>query len=141
MASYLPGFPAAPKATLKLLRKLDHAFSSLLKGEDSISGETLPGFESGDKKVMSKTDMVRINSLVQSTRVIVVEAMSKEIEEEPQSPSTEQSDTEMDDTYGDYENEVDEDDMGIATVYENTITVLGELLETGILSDPRLSQS
>jgi len=77
---------------------------------------------------------------VQSTRVIVVEAMSKEIEEEPQSPSMEQSDMEVDEMYSDLENDVDEDDMGIATVYEDTITILGELLETGILSGPALGQ-
>jgi len=133
VASYLPSFPAAPKATLKLLKKLDHAFSSLLKGEDSITGDILPGFESGSKKVMSRTDMVRVNSLVQSTRVIVVEAMSKEIEDEPRSPSSEHSDTDMDEIYGDIEKYVDEDDMGIATVYADTITVLGDLLQTGVL--------
>jgi len=137
VASYLPSFPAAPKATLKLLGKLDHAFSSLLKGEDSITGQTLPGFESGNRQVMSRTDMVRVNSLALSTRVIVVDAMSKEIEEEPQSPSTNPSDMEMDEVYGDHENDVDEDDMGIAKVYEDTITILGELLETGVLPGPR----
>ena len=63
-----------------LLRKLDHAFASLLKGEDSVSGETLPGLENGrhSKGAMSRTDMVRCKSLVEATRVQIVEVMSKD---------------------------------------------------------------
>ncbi len=77
--SYLPSFPPSPKAMFSLIRKLDHAFSSLLKGEDSQTGEILPGFEGGMKKGMSKTDMVRAKNLIQDTRVKVVEAMDRDI--------------------------------------------------------------
>jgi hypothetical protein len=55
--TYLPAFPPSPKATFGLLRKMDHAFSSLLKGEDNDTGEILPGFEGGMRGGMSKTDV------------------------------------------------------------------------------------
>merc|ERR1711964_764553 len=53
----ISAFPASPKATFALIRKLDHAFSSLLKGEDSITGEILPGFAGGKRAGLTKTDI------------------------------------------------------------------------------------
>lgn len=60
--------------TFQLLNKLDLAFSSLLQGRDADSGDLLPGFESG--RGISTTQKVRIKSLVERTRVLVVEVMS-----------------------------------------------------------------
>ncbi|KAF4626868.1 hypothetical protein G7Y89_g11287 [Cudoniella acicularis] len=131
ITTYLPAFPPSPSATFRLLKKLDHVFSSLLKGEDIISRETLPGFENGKKAGMSKTDMVRCKSLVESTRVIVVDVMSKD--PEPDSGDPEESGVETDSGV-DFDGIDDEDDrheMDVARVYEKTIIQLGELLDSG----------
>ncbi|TVY29644.1 hypothetical protein LHYA1_G000857 [Lachnellula hyalina] len=130
VTSYLPAFPPSPTATFKLLRKLDHAFASLIKGEDSETGESLPGFEAGKRAGMSRTDMVRCKSLVESTRVLIVEVMSRDPEIEKDTP--EQSDMETDAMSVD-ENDhgdgvEDEHDMDVARVYEGTIVQLGEIL-------------
>jgi len=131
ITTYLPAFPPAPKATFALIAKLDHAFASLLKGEDYVTGELLPGFRDGTGKGMSKTDMVRCKSLVEITRVSIVEVMSKEAEVEVED-GVEGSTTETDDLM-DVEStwDVDEDkqNMGIAKIYEFTIMQLGELLD------------
>jgi len=130
VSDYLDSFPAAPKATFALIRKLDHAFSSLLMGEDSITGEILPGFKSGKSAGLSRTDMVRIKSLVESTRVLIVEVMSKEIEDEPEEDET---GAETDNMSMDLDENGDDDDdeshhMDIAKVYEDTMMQLGVLL-------------
>jgi len=125
---YLPAFPPAPGATFGLLRKLDHAFSSLLKGEDIVTGERLPGFEFGKKAGFSKTDMVRCKSLVEATRVLVVEVMNKE--PEPETEMEDETGHETDVSMG-MESSIWDDDghnMDVARVYEATIVQLGELL-------------
>jgi len=140
VTTYLPAFPAAPKATFGLLRKLDHAFSSLLRGEDSLSGEILPGFEGGRSRGMSRTDMVRIKSLVESTRVIIVDVMSKEIEVEES--VAEESEMETDaETEMDWDQEEGNHDMDVARVYEATIMQLGEMLSGGTAYDAGSGQS
>jgi hypothetical protein len=134
VTSYLPAFPAAPKATFALIRKLDHAFSSLLRGEDTVTGDILPGFSGGKKAGMSRTDMVRCKSLVESTRVTVVEVMGKEIEEEYDGEGMDESGAEADATDVDMESAWDADEdrhnMAVARVYEVTILALGEHLES-----------
>jgi hypothetical protein len=125
--TYLPAFPPSPKSTFGLLRKLDHAFSSLLKGEDSDTGELLPGFERGMRAGMSKTDMVRCKGLVEATRVLIVDVMNKEPE----------SIEDMDENDGDTNLEEDSGmdieerkvEMDVARVYEQAIVQLGERLE------------
>ncbi len=129
ISSYLPAFPPAPRATLALLRKLDHAFSSLLKGEDTVTGEILPGFGGGMRAGMSKTDMVRCKGIVQSTRVMIVNVIGKGL-------GTEESEVDTDaETETESRMDVDEGtgaegglDMDIAKVYESTIELLGEAL-------------
>ncbi|OBT51404.1 hypothetical protein VE04_07873 [Pseudogymnoascus sp. 24MN13] len=81
VSTYLPAFPAAPGATFGLLRKMDHALASLLVGKDVASGEALPGLEE-EGSGMSRTDMVRCKSIVEQTRVVVVEVMGREGEVE-----------------------------------------------------------
>ncbi|TAQ90873.1 hypothetical protein B7494_g803 [Chlorociboria aeruginascens] len=138
--TYLTAFPPAPGATFALLRKLDHAFSSLLKGEDVLTGERLPGFEGG-RGGMSRTDMVR---LVEATRVLIVEVMSKELDIEVDQASKNgdidhdaemEIETEAESRAGESVwNEEDEMlNMDVARVYEKTIVQLGELL--GSVSD------
>jgi hypothetical protein len=125
--SYLPAFPPSPKATFGLLRKMDHAFSSLLKGEDSDTGEILPGFEGGMRGGMSKTDMVRCKGLVEGTRVLIVDVMSKEPGMEEDADVSE-AETNLEDDTG-----IDADErkfeMDVARVYEQTIMQLGERLD------------
>jgi len=132
MNNYLPAFPPAPIATFVLLRKLDHAFASLLMGRDVDSGEGLPGFGGGRKGGMSRTDMVRCKSLVEGTRVLVVEVMSREDEGESRAETENETDVDMSSV--DRESAWDEDDehlnMDVARVYERTIVQLGEALRT-----------
>ncbi|KAK8116635.1 Conserved hypothetical- protein [Apiospora kogelbergensis] len=73
---YVEAFDPAPTATFLLLKKLDHCFASLLAGKDIRTGETLPGFEQGTRKGMSKTDMVRCKSLAEQTRLLIAVVMS-----------------------------------------------------------------
>lgn len=126
--TYLPAFPPSPKATFGLLRKMDHAFSSLLKGEDNDTGEILPGFEGGIRGGMSKTDMVRCKGLVEGTRVLIVDVMTKgsEVEEEDVEESVVETDVEAG-TSVDAEEQKFE--MDVARVYEQTIMQLGEQLD------------
>jgi hypothetical protein len=141
---WLPSFPPAPVASFTLLKKLDHAFSSLLKGKDSVSGETLPGFGFGNMG-MSRTEMVRCKNLVEATRVAIVEVLAKEgVEDE--SEQTEESEVEKIEEEADVDMDVDdgstgnglEDDeedniedkyaMDVGSVYEKTIWQLGILI-------------
>ena len=78
----MASFPFAPQPTLQLLRKLDCAFSSLLHGQDVISGAPLPGLESGRR--MTVTEKVRLRGLVERTRVQLVDvSKSNDLAEEP----------------------------------------------------------
>lgn len=128
VTTYISAFPPNPRPTFGLLRKLDHTFASLLEGEDSVTGEILPGFSGGKRAGMTKTDMVRCKSLVEQTRVIVVDIMGKEpILERDVDESGAETDGEMDSMGWSAEEEKFE--MDVARVYEKTIVKLGELLE------------
>ena len=137
-SSYLSAFPADPISTFTLLRKLDHAFASLLLGHDVETSDPLPGFQ-GKRGGMSKTDMVRCKSLVEGMRVQIVVVMSGERERDDLKPSeienSEQrgTDSDMDGEYTDPESAWDDDDdqghiMDVARVFEKTIVQLGDLL-------------
>ena len=80
---------------------------------------------------MSKTDMVRCKSLVENTRVEIVEVMNQETEVENEKDSENESMTDAsvaEDGNGEHH-------MDVARVYENTIVLLGELLADS--SSPR----
>ncbi|UNI15310.1 hypothetical protein JDV02_001853 [Purpureocillium takamizusanense] len=135
---YVRSFPPAPRATFALLGKLDHCFASLLGGQDIDSGEPLPGFENGLRAGMTVTDMVRCRSLVEQTRMLMVELMSQgaEEEEEEEEDDDDESDSENateDDKLGDRQAvawDIDEErlHMDAARVYEQTIVKLGDRL-------------
>lgn len=57
ISTYMAAFPPVPTATFQVLKKLDHAFASLLVGRDVESGEGLPGFgmEHGGRSGMSRS--------------------------------------------------------------------------------------
>ncbi|KAK3400709.1 hypothetical protein B0T20DRAFT_151638 [Sordaria brevicollis] len=151
--TWLEGFPPSPQATFSLLRKLDHCFASLLFGYDIDTKETLPGFENGLRAGLSRTDMVRCKSVIERTRVLVVEVMSKEPVDEQDGMDTKNSgiqtpkpdtdtDVEADDPpddppdANDFDDDDDDDEdellhMNVAKVYENTLVKLGEILGDG----------
>ncbi|KAF2259813.1 hypothetical protein CC78DRAFT_524298 [Lojkania enalia] len=154
IADFLHDFLPAPRATFQLLDKLDHAFSSLLQGKNSDTCEFLPGFEGG--RTVTTTDKVRLKSIVERTRLTVVEVLSRDNRED-RDVSTEfqdermEEDIEQEGRKGDtvkFEgfNEDDDDDddddereeMHIAKVYERTIGELGDVLggpPIGIITD------
>ncbi|KAK1971419.1 hypothetical protein LY78DRAFT_676845 [Colletotrichum sublineola] len=133
---WIDAFPPSPKATFSILKKLDHCFASILTGRDIETKDTLPGFENGMRAGMSTTDMVRCRSSVEQTRLVIVEVLSKEPDEDDE---TEETESETDDTMG---NDTEDDDavdsvwdgdddgfyLDAARVYENTIVQLGERL-------------
>lgn len=135
----IPAFPAAPRQLFRLLGKLDHAFASLLQERDIDTGEPLPGFSM--RRGVSGTEKVRIKSLVERTRICVVDVMSKgEFEEDDESmfpDESAQSDSDGDlvlEDSGDLDLDVDDDDyenwdMKVAKVYDKTLVELGETMD------------
>lgn len=140
ISEYLPSFPAAPGATFGLLRKMDHALASLLVGRDVASGEALPGLEV-EGSGMSRTDMVRCKSIVEQTRVVVVEVMGREgeVEDEESVAAETEDETDGGDTRMGWDEEGEDEaalhNMDVAKVYENTIERLDEALNRGTAYD------
>ncbi|UKZ76741.1 hypothetical protein TrVFT333_004451 [Trichoderma virens FT-333] len=97
---YVRSFPPSSKASFDLLHKLDHCFASLLSGQDIETSETLPGFENGLRAGMTTTDMVRCRSLVEQTRVLMVEVMSSGEQEEEDDDEDDDDDEDGDETEG-----------------------------------------
>ncbi|KKY36147.1 putative meiotic recombination protein dmc1 [Diaporthe ampelina] len=146
-------FPPQPEHLFTILKKLDYCFASLLGGQDVDTKETLPGFENGSRGVITKTDMVRCKSIVEQTRVVIVDVMSKQPDENGGSDESEtEDDTEKEiteaetDTEGNYSaaessgfvdpNWEDPDDelyMDVARVYEKTLVQLGEVMDEAVL--------
>lgn len=92
---------------------------------------------------MSRTDMVRCKSIVEQTRVVVVEVMGREGEVEDEgsvATATEDDMTDGGDTQMGWDEDEDEDEsalhnMDVAKVYENTIVRLDEALNRGTAYD------
>lgn len=126
-------------------RKLDFCFASLISGQDIETSETLPGFENGVRGAMTKTHMVRCKSIVEQTRVLVVELMNQQRapqvdmdEDDPEGADTEtelETDTEVNDSAAEdggfvdpnWEDEDEDLYMDVARVYERTLIQLGEV--------------
>ncbi|KAJ4861512.1 subunit 11 of the general transcription factor TFIIH domain-containing protein [Trichoderma breve] len=134
---YVRSFPPSSKASFDLLHKLDHCFASLLSGQDIETNETLPGFENGLRAGMTTTDMVRCRSLVEQTRVLMVEVMSsgEQEEEEDDDEDDDEDDGDETETGESYDAggpswDIDEDELHLdaARIYENTIVHLGKRL-------------
>ncbi|KAI7378178.1 hypothetical protein KC328_g14026 [Hortaea werneckii] len=154
VGNLVTAMPPSPRSLFRLLGKLDHAFASLIQGRDVESGEVLPGFEG--RRGVSGTENVRIRSLVERTRVGVVESFKRgEFEFEgvdgEEDREGEGMDVEEDDDGGlvlengdpnaeEEEEEGDSFDMQLARVYDRTIQELGDSLEEpgiGIVTEPR----
>lgn len=125
VVSYIPSFPAAPRTMFRVLGKLDYAFASLIQGRDLDSGELLPGCERGSG--VSGTAKVRIKSIVERTRVVVVEAMSTGDFEQEEPEEDEESEAEMDQDMEDVDAAADFE-METARVYDRTLVELGDTL-------------
>lgn len=128
-------------------RKLDFCFASLISGQDIETSETLPGFENGVRGVMTKTHMVRCKSIVEQTRVLVVELMNQQRapqmdmdEDDPEGADTEtelETDTEVNDSAAEdggfvdpnWEDEDEDLYMDVARLYERTLIQLGEVFQ------------
>lgn len=146
-------FPPQPEQLFSLLRKLDFCFASLLAGRDVDTGETLPGFENGVRGVMTRTHMVRCKSIVEQTRVVVTELMTRQPQGEEEDQGVEGEDEDESDTEKEIteaESEVETTDsaaessgfvdpnwedpdgdmyMDVARVYERTLVQLGEVMD------------
>ncbi|KAL9601790.1 MAG: hypothetical protein Q9219_002280 [cf. Caloplaca sp. 3 TL-2023] len=143
VATSLSSFPFDPRPTFKLLRKLDIAFSSLLKGVYIVNREPLPGFEGGRGR-LSTTEKVRMRGIVERTRIAVVEVAGK-IGNTAYLKNARPFETDTEDDFnmteedinmgeGDVENLENDSshrrwEMDIAKVYEKTIVELGATLD------------
>ena len=146
LTTVVSGMPPSPKRLFRLLGKLDRAFASLIQGRDVETGEMLPGF--GGRKGLSGTEKVRIRSLVERTRLGVMEAFKKGEFEDDDEGGVDEDDGKMEtDTEGELivEDEDDEEDdaswdMQLARVYDRTVVELGDSLEApniGIITEGR----
>ena len=138
--TYLPEYPFSPKATFRLLKKLDSVFASLLTGEDADSGLPLPGFESRCN-VVSMTEKVRIKSIAETCRVVVVEAREQVDGPDDDEDYFSDDDDDMDDVFGTEGYAAPGRwEMETAKVYEKTIQLLGdELGKAGEFCDTNLA--
>jgi len=128
---YITELAPSPRATFRILGKLDLAFASLLQGKHIEMDEPLPGFES--ERAISATEKVRMKSIVDRTRVCVVDVIGNiGVGEKEGDDSVEEVETgdEMnsEDEVGDDVEDFDEHEMGIAKVYEKTISQLGDAI-------------
>ncbi|KKY19940.1 hypothetical protein UCRPC4_g04367 [Phaeomoniella chlamydospora] len=77
LLSYLPAFPFSAKSTLRMIRKLDEAFAHLLEQDDSnhLSGLHAQQFHNQGnlRRIVSRTDRVRIRSVCELTRVCITD--------------------------------------------------------------------
>ena len=149
VGTVVQSMPPSPRSLFRVVGKLDHCFASLIQGRDVDSGERLPGFEG--RRGVSGTEKVRIRSLVERTRVGVVEAFKRgEFDEEPEllvEQDVMDIDADMEDELvleGEDLDGVEEDeesyDMQLARVYDRTIQELGDSLDgpsIGIVTEKR----
>jgi len=149
LTTILSGMPPSPKSLFALLGKFDRVFASLLQGRDVETGEGLPGFE--NRIGLSGTEKVRMRSLVERTRVAVVEAFKSgefAFEEAEDNLGEDASDVDMDGELvldggdGDDGDEYEDDswDMQLARVYDLTMVELGDSLEApniGVITEGR----
>ncbi|PWY77120.1 hypothetical protein BO70DRAFT_398009 [Aspergillus heteromorphus CBS 117.55] len=137
--SYLPEYPFSAKATFRLLRKLDEVFAALLTGVDG-EGKTVSGCEGSIGGVVSMTEKVRIKSIAEMGRVVVVDVRERERED----GGEDEDDEDDDDDDEDFGDGLGTDEypppgkweMETAKVYEKTIQLLGDdLAEAGEFCD------
>lgn len=124
--SYLPSFPASPRAMFTLLVKLDAALSSMLRSR-SLAAAVLRGMSElyTKRDRMTQTDVVRLQSIVSRSRVAVTRLVSSIGGQAEDSDGDEE--TAGDDTEEDFMAQEDGQwDMQTARVYEQTILAMGD---------------
>ena len=123
-----------------MVRKLDIAFTHLLQLDDSANLASLHtthfGVSEVGRRVVSRTDRVRIKSVCESTRVCVVEERQKgDIieEDEPSDSESEESEDEFDFeiTRGHPQQRHGATTRGIGSLYEGALSMLGDTLASG----------
>ncbi|KAL4991759.1 hypothetical protein BDW68DRAFT_126831 [Aspergillus falconensis] len=130
--TYLPDYPFSGKATFRLLRKLDSFFTSLILGEDAETGQPLSGFE-GRRNVVSMTEKVRIKSIAETARVLVVEKGERmDSDADGNDDLKEDGEDEMDMDLEIKVDRLERWEMETARVYEKTIQLLGDDLGTEV---------
>ncbi|KAK3708807.1 hypothetical protein LTR37_011328 [Vermiconidia calcicola] len=146
LSSVVAAMPPSSKALFRCLGKLDHCFASLLQGRDVETDEALPGFEGMGRRGVSGTEKVRVRSLVERTRVAVMEAFKRgEFEEElPDESEDDEMELEgelvLEGNDGGGDEEEDSWDMQLARVYDRTVVELGDSLDQpdiGIITEGR----
>ncbi|KAK3117061.1 hypothetical protein LTR53_001940 [Teratosphaeriaceae sp. CCFEE 6253] len=147
LGEVVKGMPLSRGSLFGVLGKMDRCFASLIQGRDVESGERLPGFE-GTRGV-SGTEKVRIRSLVERTRVGVMEAFKKGEFDEAVSEEDDETEDDVegghvlenpDEDMGEDDGEEEEDswDMQLARVYDRTIQELGDALDPiGVATEMR----
>lgn len=137
--TYLPDYPFSPRSTFRLLKKLDIVFASLLLGEDVESGAPLSGFESR-RQVISMTEKVRIKSIAETSRLVVVEARDRGNDDKEDEDETDldggANDNDDDEFFGTEDRDLEGPgrwEMEATRVYERTIQILGDELGKGEL--------
>lgn len=113
---------------MHLVDKMDQAFAILLsQRKDSM----VPSTSDESNQVVSVTDRVRIRSVIESTRVITVEASTKDL------ASADTQDASEGLTETDYEEPTSADgnvqgrnsiNMSISRMYERSLSILGDSL-------------
>ncbi|KAL9086397.1 MAG: hypothetical protein Q9159_004173 [Coniocarpon cinnabarinum] len=114
LVTFIEAFsPPSPTTMFRLLNKMDMAFAGLIQGRDSKTDKPLPGTERRTRLV-SGTEKVRMKSLVEKTRIVVVAKMGEGgVVEDEDSISYD-----IDDEY----------DMDVARVYDRVMSELGDEL-------------
>jgi hypothetical protein len=145
LTEFLPEYPPDSRSTFSFLAKLDVGFASLIQGRNIETGESLPGAERG--KLITTTELVRLKSLVDQTRLVVVKALKDtdfdddddDVDVRMSEVTDETDDDDLDQANEDEVTEVNRQEMGITRVYDKTIVELGILLTlspgAGIISD------
>lgn len=130
-------FDFAPKHMFPLLNKLDLIFATFLTGVDAESGAFLLAVK---QRPLSITEKVRLQTIVETSRVNVVNVLSKatasmsetpnDTEDESTATETEaqiETEDESGHNMGNFFQEEDDDwEMDMARVYERTVGLLAD---------------
>lgn len=122
ISDFLPAFPFVETPTVRLVNKMDQAFAVLLSQQRSLTAFTAGD---GNDYLVSITDRVRIRSVIESTRMIAVEAASKKrVPVDLQDVSESFTDTQYEEVAGD-DRSGQALDMTISKMYERSLSILG----------------
>ena len=123
LVSYLPAFPFSV-SIFRVLKKIDEGFASLLRTRPLDVHNT-------EESVVSRTEKVRIKSLIEETRVVLVNIASGSGLTNSTQDFSSDDDSETDEAE-DLEDAVEMSQdgigMGLGRVYKKTLEILGDEL-------------